>query len=369
MSWAWRVARIRGIDIKIHTTFLFALAWGAIALGGREANGWLYGMFLTMLLFGVVLLHELGHAIAAQRYGVEVHDIVLLPIGGVARLSEMPENPRHELVIALAGPAVNLAFVLVLTPVITPILLGPALFGGALPLPVFTQPGIINLLVYLAAINLSLLIFNMVPAFPMDGGRVLRALLAMRLSLGQATRIAVLVGQGFSAVFVVGGLILGNFSLALVGLFIYFGAGSEGREVIVRERLRRLTVTEVMDRSAPVLAANAPAYAAFDRLMRSPHAAFAVVDESGALVGLVTRWGMQRQWAQGVRGPVSDFIEQPALAVECATSLDEARQRMAEAQAPVVAVYCGSTFEGLLDFEAIGRAISLSPARRLRVAG
>jgi CBS domain-containing protein len=224
------------------------------------------------------------------------------------------------------------------------------------------QPGVMNLLVYIMVMNLSLLIFNMIPAFPMDGGRVLRALLAMWLSLGRATRIAVLIGQAFAAFFVVGGLMMGNFSLALVGMFIFFGAGAEGREAIVREQLRTLTVTEIMDRDAPVLPAHTPAYVAFDRLMRSRRAALAVTDESGVLLGVVTRWGMQRQWAEGVRGQVGDFVEQPPFSVECATPLDVARQRMAEAHAPVVAVYCGNRFEGLLDFEAIGRAIALGQA-------
>lgn len=359
MTWAWRLVTIRGIDIKVHVTFIFALIWGAVLWGQGGLGGWLYGALLTTALFGVVLLHELGHALAAQRYKIAVQDIVLLPIGGVARLTRMPERPSQELVVALAGPAVNLALILLLAPAVAAGMGLQAMNGAAFAFPALTQPGWLNLAAFLLTINVSLLLFNMLPAFPMDGGRVLRAGLALRLPYGKATDIAVVVGRAFAIVFAALGLLSGNLFLALIGMFVFIGAGAERQEVATRESLRGLTVTEVMDGQAPLLPASLPAYLGFERLMRSPYAALAVVDEAGRLAGVVTRSGVQRRWAQGVRGTMLDFIEQPGLTVQCASPLEVVRQRMAEAQAQVAAVYCGSSFEGLLDFQTISRVVAL----------
>lgn len=360
MGWAWRIGRVRGIDIKIHATFALALIWGALVLGWAEPLGRLYGAFLTIVLFGNVLLHELGHAFAAQRYGVEVHDIIMLPIGGVARLNGMPEQPRRELVIAFAGPAVNLVLALLCLLVLIPVFLfGNRLDGRDLLLTMATEPSVINLVVFILAINVSLFVFNLIPAFPMDGGRMLRAFLALRLSYVRATGIAVWIGRGFALAFSLFGLLTGNVSLAFIGLFVFFGAGTEGQEVVLNDRLRRLTVEQAVERHAPQLSAELPAHLAFERLAHSPYSALAVVDDGGRLLGIVTRRTMERRWAEGRRGPVALFVESPSLAVECATPLDVARRRMAETQAAVVAVYCGGSFEGLLDFDSIGRVLAL----------
>lgn len=360
MGWSWRIARVRGIDVKIHATFVFALIWGAMIWGEGRLEGWLYGAFLTLILFTVVLAHELGHAIAAQRYGIKVQDIVLLPIGGVARLSRMPEKPSQELVVSLAGPAVNLGIALLLAPVL---LYGMALqmqAGSGLGLPAIAEPGLFNLVAFLVIINISLLVFNMIPAFPMDGGRVLRSLLAMKLPYGQATSIASVIGRFFAIAFGVFGLMTGNVGLALVAMFVFFGAGAENQEVAQRESLRGLTVSEVVDNQAPVFPASLPAHTAFERIARSPYSSVAVVDEGGVFRGVVTRRGMQAQWLDGKRGTVDQFVEQGTpVQVECESTLVAARERMAEAQASVAAVYCGNSFEGLLDFETIGRVVAM----------
>ncbi len=360
MGWSWQIAKVRGIDVKIHATFVFALIWGALIWGGGRPEGWLYGAFLTIVLFAVVLAHEFGHAIAAQRYGIKVQDIVLLPIGGVARLNRMPDKPVQELVVALAGPAVNLVIGLALAPVL---LYGIALrmqAGDGIGLPAIAQPGFFNLVAFLVVINLSLLVFNMLPAFPMDGGRVLRALLALKLPYARATNVAAVVGRSLAIGFGVFGLFTGNLGLALVAMFVFFGAGAENQEVTQRESLRGLTVSEVIDNQAPVFPASLPAHTAFERLVRSPYASVAVVDEAGQFKGAVTRRGMQAQWLTGKRGTVDQFVEQVTpVQVECDSTLVAARERMAEAQASVAAVYCGNSFEGLLDFETIGRVIAM----------
>ncbi len=307
MKWSWRIATVRGIDIKIHATFVLALVWGGFVWGRGTLASALYGVFLTLLLFAIVLLHELGHALAAQRYGIEVFDIVLLPIGGVARLSRMPEKPMHELVVALAGPAVNLALTLLMAPLVIGGLVVEAIRGIGFAVPSMTEPGLANLAAFLLMVNLSLLVFNMLPAFPMDGGRVLRAIMAMRWPYRRATRVAVTVGRVFAVGFGAVAILTANVFLGIVALFVFNGAGAEGTEAEARE-----TVSWPLDYSAngaPVLLSNTPAYLAFDRLMRSPYPALAVVDDRGDFVGLVTRTGMQSRWAAGVRGPVAVFIE------------------------------------------------------------
>ena len=305
MKWSWRIVTIFGIDIKVHLTFVFALAWGGFLWSNGGLSGALYGVFLTLVLFGIVVLHELGHSLVAQRYGITVYDIVLLPIGGVARLAQMPEKPVQELLVALAGPAVNLALVLITGPILVVgmtlrNLSGAGVYRG---LPSVTAPGWLNFVAFLLMVNVSLFLFNMLPAFPMDGGRALRALLAMKLSYRRATRVAVAGGRLFAILFGVVGILTANIFLTVVALFVFTGAGSEGQDA------RKPGTIELTPAQLPVLLADTPAHLAFDRLLRSPYPVLAVVDNGGQFVGVVTRTSMERSWAAGVRGPVSLFIE------------------------------------------------------------
>jgi stage IV sporulation protein FB len=359
MKWSWKLLTIRGIDIKVHITFLLVLFWGATIWGSAGLSSALYGSFLMLTVFAFVLLHELGHAVAAQRYGISVHDIVLLPIGGLARLSRMPEKPSQELVVALAGPAVNLVAALALLPLLGVGLASQAAQEGAMRLPSTTTPGLVNLIAFLFTTNLTLLLFNMLPAFPLDGGRVLRALLAMKLPGGSATRLAATVGKIFALLFGVVGLLSGNISLALIAFFVFLGAGAEGQEATAREMLRGVTVAEAVDATAPTLSSDLPAHLAFERLARSPYAALAVLDHDGSFLGIVTRAGMQRQWAAGVRGELQSFVEQPSLVMRGEASLDMARRDMVEAGATTVAVFIQGCFAGLLDFESIRRTLMM----------
>jgi Zn-dependent protease len=359
VKWSWRLGKVAGIEIRVHVTFLFALAWGAFIWGGGRLSGLPYGAALTVALFTVVVLHELGHSLAAKRYGILVHDIVLLPIGGVARLARMPDKPAQELVVALAGPAVNLAFLIATAPVVLGTSLRQTVASGVLGLGDLARPGLWGFAAFIMVTNAWLLIFNLLPAFPMDGGRVLRALLALRLSYVQATMIASLVGRGFAVLFGIYGILTANFMLVLIALFVFNGAAIENQETSYRERMRGATVTDVIDSSAPTLSSDLPAHVAFDRLLRSPYRALAVVDGDGQFIGLVSRQALQSRWTEGVRGLVSNFVDRPSLVLECSTPLDVARERMAETQTPVAAVYCGGEFAGLLDFATIARFLAL----------
>jgi Zn-dependent protease len=213
MSWSWRIGRIAGIDVYVHFTFLLLLAWVGVEyyLAHGSLAEALYGVAFILALFGIVVLHELGHALAARGYGIRTRDITLLPIGGVARLERMPEEPRQELVVALAGPAVNVVMAV-------GIYIGMALGQGLAPLgDVLSVEG--NFVSQLFWVNVSLALFNLLPAFPMDGGRVLRALLAFRLDYVRATQVAARVGQGMALLFGFVGLFFNPF-LVFIALFL-----------------------------------------------------------------------------------------------------------------------------------------------------
>lgn len=208
MRWSYRLGKVAGIDLYVHVTFLMLLAWVGLSrlFTGYGLDGAVLSVALVGLTFGVVVLHELGHALAARRFGIPTRDITLLPIGGVARLARMPEKPLQELVVALAGPAVNLVL---------------AVAAGAL---LFVVPH--ELVLWFLGLNVILLVFNLLPGFPMDGGRVLRALLALRMPRLRATEIAVRVGRWVALALGVAGLFW-NPMLILVAVFLWLTGGSE----------------------------------------------------------------------------------------------------------------------------------------------
>ncbi len=218
MSWSWRIGRIAGIDVYVHFTFFLLLcriAYQHYSVRGNF-NDAIGGLVFILALFGIVVLHELGHALAARRYGIPTRDITLLPIGGVARLERMPDKPAQELVVALAGPAVN---VVLAAGIFLVLALGAELIPISRAMNV--GGGFLNQLLW---VNIALAVFNLLPAFPMDGGRVLRALLAMRMEYVQATQVAATVGQAMAIFFVIAGLFGGNPLLMFIGLFVWLGA-------------------------------------------------------------------------------------------------------------------------------------------------
>src|SRR5438094_9256168 len=214
MGWSIPILRVAGIQLRIHITFLLLIAWIGFAYyaqGGSSAA--MGGVLFILLLFACVVLHEFGHALAGKAFGINTPDITLLPIGGVARLERIPDEPVQELVIAAAGPAVTAL-----------IALGAFIGGGSWSYPPTMATSIPDLLF---TVNVVLLLFNLLPAFPMDGGRVLRALLATQLSYARATQIAASIGQGCAFVFGFLGLFGPNPFLLFIALFVYIGAPQE----------------------------------------------------------------------------------------------------------------------------------------------
>ncbi len=232
MKSSFKLFSVRGIDIRMHLTFPLVLAWAAFQFSTISWNptaGALFGVITISLLFVIVTLHELGHSFAALHFGVPVRRIVLLPIGGVAELENMPEKPAQELVIAIAGPAVNVAIGILmwlLTHLFDIPLAGPSRILSNLTAVTFDA-----VFGYLFFYNVIIAVFNMLPAFPMDGGRVLRALLAMGFGRRRGTSIAVFLGQGLAVLLGIWGFMGGGFFTVFIAFFIFMGAGREGELV------------------------------------------------------------------------------------------------------------------------------------------
>ena len=325
MSWSIPIARIAGIQLRMHITFLLLIAWlglGYYAEGGSAAA--ISGILVILLLFVCVVLHEFGHAFAAKAFGINTPDITLLPIGGVARLERMPEEPIQELIIAAAGPAVNLIIAICLF-----------LTGGSFVYPPTAGSSLNDVLL---TINVVLLLFNLLPAFPMDGGRVLRALLATRLSYARATQIAATIGQGCAFIFGFLGLFSNPF-LLFIALFVYIGASQEAALAQMRDVSRRFPVSSAMVREFRSLPESATLQEAVDALLATSQHDFPVLDESGNVAGILTRHDLiaaLRKGDPGIR--VGEVMRRDIPTVTTGTRFEEAFRIMQECNCPAVPV-------------------------------
>jgi Zn-dependent protease/CBS domain-containing protein len=280
MNWSIKLLKIKDIDIKVHLTFVLILIWAAYRWSVSTGEGWqgaIFGIVATLLLFLSVTLHELGHSLQAIKFGVRVRDITLMPMGGVAKMEEIPEEPNKELRIALAGPQVNFGIAALL------IGLGMLLDARALVSldELKTSLGSVSwsgLLAYLTSANLILGLFNLLPAFPMDGGRVLRALLAKRMDHSKATRIAALVGQGFAFLMGLWGFMSGSWTFVLIAIFVWMGAGQESQGAQIKDTLGGTTVSQAMTRSPLALTVNDSLSKAVEYTLSTSQADFPVLE-------------------------------------------------------------------------------------------
>jgi Zn-dependent protease/CBS domain-containing protein len=357
MSWSLPIFRIAGIQLRIHITFLLLLGW--LAFGYYQEGGSavaLARVLFVLLLFVCVVLHEFGHAIAAKHFGINTPDITLLPIGGVARLQRMPDEPRQELIIALAGPLVNVVIALTLFAVVGWRGLTQATMGGP------------DLLAQLLVINIVLVLFNLLPAFPMDGGRVLRALLATRLSYARATQIAASIGQGCAFIFGFIGL-FGNPLLLFIALFVYMGASQEAALAQLKDISRSFPVSSAMVREFRSLSQDATLQEAVDALLATSQHDFPVIDESGNVAGVLTRHDLiaaLRKQDPQIR--VAEVMRRDIPTVTTGTRFEEAFRIMQECNCPVVPVLDGTRrLVGLLTPENVTELMmvhSAMPKRR-----
>lgn len=357
MSWSLKLGRIFGIDIKVHLTFLLILVWGAINYGGTA--GPLYGVVVTLALFTLVLLHELGHSVAALGFGIPVKDITLLPIGGLARLERMPEKPVQELIVAIAGPLVNVVLGAALAPLVV-VLAG--IRGESISLTMLTEPGLLGLLFFLFTANISLAIFNMLPAFPLDGGRVLRAGLGFFTDYQRATQIAATTGRILAVGLGLLSIFTGQLMLTLIALFIFFVGGQEAQAVEARSVLRGVRVAQALPRNTVALSPHATVGQVASLMLTSRQPDFAVLDpQTGQLLGVATGRSVTQAMEQGQwRQHISDIMQQsrqvPTIALNA--TLAEAQDKLAQHSTRVAAVYEGLHFRGLISIDDIYRVFS-----------
>jgi stage IV sporulation protein FB len=331
MTWSFPIGRLFGSEIRVHITFFLLLAWIGIAAytqGGMSAAA--VGVALILAIFACVVAHEYGHALMARRFGIATRDITLLPIGGLARLERMPEEPSREIAVALAGPAVNLVIALALI-----VLLGARVDPAVMAI----EDPRIDFLARLAGVNLFLALFNLVPAFPMDGGRVLRALLSLRFDRATATRYAATAGQTLAFAFGFLGLVGGNPLLVFIAIFIYLAATAESADVAMIETTRSLTVRDGMITVFETLGPGATLADAADCLIRTTQQEFPVVDLAGRLEGFLTRNALFKALEQTERAvSVREVMQRGIPLVHSHERLDVALEKMREAQAPAVGV-------------------------------
>lgn len=356
MQWSFPILTVRGTVIRLHLTFLLFLLWIGWAnyrIGGPQAAT--EGVVFLLLLFLCVLLHEFGHVFAARRYGVQTPDITLLPIGGVARLERIPEKPAEELVVALAGPAVNVVIAALLFLVI-----------GGLPSEAATelQDPRAGILERLAIVNVFLVLFNLIPAFPMDGGRVLRALLAMRMGYVRATATAAWVGQAVALGLGLLGL-FGNPLLIFIAVFVWLGAAGESQAVQQREGMRGLSVAEAMVTRFESLSPGSRVQDAVRCLIRTTQHEFPVVAEDGRLLGVLTRDCLLRALHDhGGEHPVTEAMRTDIPVVPQRRPLEEAMREMQAGSLPVLGVADeAGRLVGLLTAENIGEMMLVRAAR------
>jgi stage IV sporulation protein FB len=358
MRWSYTIGRIAGTDIKVHVTFLLLLGWWALI--GYSQGGALVGVLRALVLlalFACILLHEFGHILMARRFGVRTPDVILLPIGGVARLERIPDQPKQELLIALAGPAVTLAIAVVLFVILR-------LTGSQADVTRLSenQP----FLAFLCTVNIYLLLFNLIPAFPMDGGRVLRALLASRLGLLRGTRIAATLGQMLA---VVGGLYgltrPGQWVLVLIAFFVFLGANAEAAAVETRVAGEGLQVRQMMVTNFRTVPIYATLSQAVELLLSGEQREFPVVDNLGRTEGMLTRDNLIRGLSQ--KGPASTVAEVMTTGVPTVSpslGFQEALDRLRSSHLPALPVVdLGGALVGLLTLDNITDLLLVRRAR------
>jgi Zn-dependent protease/CBS domain-containing protein len=355
MKWSPKIGRLFGIDVHLHFTFLLLLVFLGFAYWQRtqRIEAALIGVAFILALFGCVLLHELGHALMARRFGIKTHDITLLPIGGLARLERMPENPMQEFWVALAGPAVNVVIAAVLWVWLTAT-------SGFLPMAESEMIGG-PLLQRLMMVNIFLVAFNLLPAFPMDGGRVLRALLATRLGRRRATAIAANIGQGMAIIFGIVGFFHNPF-LVFIAIFVYLGAQAEAGLVEMQSALGSLRVRDAMMTRFRTLSASDSLGKAVDELLAGSQQDFPVI-ENGQPIGILRRNDLVKALSENRRDvAVAEFMCRDCESVDDSEPLTPIVESMHQKGCGTIPVLQAGQVVGLLTLENISEMVMINTA-------
>jgi Zn-dependent protease/predicted transcriptional regulator len=357
MKWSWKLAQVAGIEIYVHATFLLLIGWVALShwLEGRTLGAVLAGVGFILALFGCVVLHEFGHALTARKYGINTRDITLYPIGGVARLERMPDDPRQELWVTLAGPAVSAVIAAVLFAWLS-------VTGGLEPL---SQLSVArgSFLERLMMVNLFLVVFNLIPAFPMDGGRVLRALLAMRMEYTRATQVAASLGQGLAILFGIIGLFTNPF-LLFIAFFVWIGAAQEASMVQMKSALGGIPVSRAMLTNFNTLTPHDQLARAVELILAGSQQDFPVVKD-GRVVGVLTRGDLLTALAQQRQGTlVNDVMRREFQLVDSFEMLETVFARLQACECHTLPVTHNGQLVGLVTMDNVGEFLAIQAALR-----
>ena len=355
MKWSIRIGSAFGIPVYMHLTFLLLLAWVGWShwMQSKSLDATLVGVLFIVAIFGCVVLHEFGHALMARRFGITTRDVTLLPIGGVARLERMPDDPKQELWVALAGPAVNVVIVAALfvwfktTGILQP-MTGLSVTGG----PFFER---------LMAVNIFLVLFNMIPAFPMDGGRVLRAILATRMEYTRATHVAAGIGQGAAFIFGFVGLFTNPF-LIFIAFFVWIGAAQESSMVQMKSSLGGIPISRAMITDFHTLAPQNTLADAIDLTLTGAQKDFPVV-EGDRVVGVLTQTDLLGALAKSGPGvEVADVMQRDFAMADASEMLETAFQRLGACACRTAPVSSQGRLVGLVTMDNIGEFLAIQGA-------
>lgn len=348
MRGSLKLARLAGINVYVHWTFSLLIAFilfRGIRMG-QDSQQLMWSVLFILTIFFIVVLHELGHSLAALRYGIETKDITLLPIGGVARLEKMPEKPLEEFVVAIAGPMVNIVLAVILYFFIS--------IPSTEEIAAMAETGITakTFLFNLFLVNIVLAVFNMIPAFPMDGGRVLRALLSIKIERHKATFIAARIGQLLAVLFIIGGF-YGNPFLILIGLFIIFGAQAEAQQTKTNYMLQGSQLKDVVMLNYETLDVNDTLQTAVSKLLNGESKNFVVLSEGNPVATLSREEMIKSLSENGINSPVNNAMNTNMLKFNDNTDLNEAYRKMMETNNTMALVLHNNAFYGIVDSENI----------------
>lgn len=349
MRLSFRVATIRGIDIKIHPTLCLAFLWAVWYWGmtlGTGVRGAFFGLFLLTEIFICIVGHELAHGFLALRYGLVVHDITLLPIGGVARIEHSMISPRKEAMIALAGPTVNLVIALGLLPLVLLMFISRHISSPIAMLGLVEETGFSGMLFHLFLANIMLAVFNLLPAFPMDGGRVLRAVLSVISSRVIATRVSVLLGQAFALLLVVAGFYTRDVVLPMVAIFIVAAAFVESNVIQVESKLRVLPVGQFALWDMGGISPDSPVSFAVSGGSRD-----LAVTEHGVVLGMLWREDVLARVGRQGSTKVRDIMDISVVPVTADSSIFDAHRKMMAIQRPAIPIIENGIYRGIFTSE------------------
>ena len=362
MKWSFKIGRIFGIDLRVHITFFLIVAWAAYIWGDRYGGGTagaVYGSLLILLLFVCVVIHELCHSRMAQHYGAEVTSITLLPIGGLSLLKKMPDDPRKEMWVSLVGPASNLVIAALLAVVLVLVPGKGAMWPEETFLDLIFGISVQGAVVYLLFINVMLSAFNLIPAFPLDGGRVLRSILAQRMPYLKATRLAVTTGQVFAFILGIAGLLLGAWIWILIAIFIYMGAEQEGAQTEMKTVLSRLKVADAITGQVKVLSPDQSLREVVSLTLHSFQEDFPVLRD-GKLVGVLTRTGLLAALAhRGPYGKVGEAMEKSFPVVSAEARFSEVYEKINQSRIKAVPVVEDGRLLGMVTLEHLSEVFML----------